>query len=88
MLEKVRVQILVKSILKLDITLLPIDLIAERNMCTLHQLHFIFTGQIDIHYLFTIISYIKLFMRPDMIGNNSIFFFWLSHNTYDEVVVI
>lgn len=70
MLKEVRIQILVKSILKFDITLFPIDFIAERYevTCTLCQLHLVFTSQVNIHYLLTIIPNVKFFMRPDIIG--------------------
>lgn len=68
MLKEVRIQILVKSILKFDITFFPIDFIAERYTCTLCQLHLVFTGQVNIYYLLTIIPNVKLFMGPDMIG--------------------
>lgn len=84
MLKKVGIQILVKSILKLDITLLPINFVAERYTRALHQLHFIFTGQINVHYLLAIVSNVKLFMRPDIIGIrhcNSIIVFQFSYNT-------
>lgn len=86
MLEEVRIQILVKSILKFDITLLPIDFVAERYMCTLYQLHLVFTGQINIHYLLTIVSNVKFFMRPDVIRiryRNPVVVFQFSYNTYN-----
>lgn len=83
MLEKVWVQIFVKSIFEFNITLFPIDLIAERYMHTLYQLHFVFTSQVDIHYLFTIVSYVKFFMCPDMIRDNAIVFLRFSYNTYN-----
>lgn len=67
MLKKVRIQILVESVLIFDITLLPIDFIAKRYTRALHQLHSVVTGQINIHYLLAVVSDIKLFMRPDVI---------------------
>jgi len=68
MLKEVRIQIFVESVLKFDITLLPINFIAKRYTRALHQLHPVVTGQINIHYLLTVISDIKLFMRPNIIG--------------------
>lgn len=67
-LKKVRIQVFVESILKFDITLFPIDFIAERYTRALHQLHSVVAGQIDIHYLLTVVSDIELFVRPDVIG--------------------
>lgn len=89
MLKEVRIQILVKSILKFDITLLPIDFVAERYMCTLYQLHLVFTGQINIHYLLTIVPNVKFFMRPDVIRiryRNPVVVFQFSYNTYNTRV--
>lgn len=83
MLKEVRVQILVESIFKFNITLLPIDFIAKRYTCALHQLHSVIAGQINIHYLLTVVSNIKFFMRPDVIGiryRDSVIVFHLSYN--------
>lgn len=40
-LEEIWIKILVKSVLKLNVTFLPVDFIAERNARTLYQLYFI-----------------------------------------------
>lgn len=89
MLKEVRIQILVKSILKFNITLLPIDFVTERYARTLYQLHLVFTGQINIHYLLTIVPNIKLFMRPDIIGiwyRNPVIVFQFTYNTYNKKI--
>lgn len=85
MLKKIRIQILVESVLKLNITLLPIDFIAERYARSLYKLHFVLTGQVNVYYLFTVVSDIKLFMRPNIIRirhRDSIIVFQFSYNTY------
>lgn len=67
MLEEIGIQILVESILKFNITLLPVDFVTERYTRALYKFYFVFTGQVNIYYLFTIVSDIKFFMGPNII---------------------
>jgi len=64
-LEKIRVQIFVKSVFIFDRRPSPVDFISEWDTGALYKADFILTSEIYIDYLFSIVSNVELLVRPN-----------------------
>lgn len=58
MLEELRIQVFVESVLELHVALSPIDLVTERYSSVWHQLYFVLARQINVDDLFAVVAYV------------------------------
>ena len=82
MLEKVGIQIFVKSIFKLNTGLLPVHLVSERYFRVEGQFDFIFRSQIDVNNLLPVEADVKLLVRPDVVAWTSFLILHFPYNSY------
>ena len=66
MLEKIRVEIFVKSVVKFYVRFLPDYFIRKRNFGIMFKLHTALGREVDIDDLFSIVPNFKLFVSPNV----------------------
>lgn len=72
-LEERGIKIFIETILELDVILLPDDFISEGKFRVRREENFVFRCDVDIDYLFTIITDFKLLVCPDVVIRISYF---------------